>query len=98
MLPAMDLPDADDHKAKLLRALARLTACRRQVQDTRGDLQKRASAHLDATQTAIGVANEHLQAEPNALTYRYHRTQVTAAARLRGIALRAEGTRGETDR
>lgn len=89
------MPD-NDRKAELQRALARVTAVRRQIDETRKHLQKHASAKLDASNARVGVTADHMARDPNVLSQRFTKTQITENARLRAIALRAEGTR-QTD-
>lgn len=82
-----------EDKPALIRAMARLVACRKQVQEHREGIQKHASRQLDHTNTAIRIASEHLRDHPNVLTYRYARARMTDGQRLRSFALRAEGER-----
>jgi hypothetical protein len=85
----------DEHKKKLTRALARLVACKKQLDEHRETLQRHASDRLDAVQTETNVAAKHMDHSPNVLTYRYSRRAMTEAARLRAIALRAEHSRAK---
>lgn len=82
-----------DDKAKLTRALARLTALRKEAAKHRDQVQRHASARLDHARHCVAVASEHLQGHDNPLVYRYARTQMTEATRLAGAAVRSEGDR-----
>lgn len=75
---------------KLTRAMARLDAAKQQQAHHREAIRKLAAEHLDGCQHAIAAANTHVAARPNALTYRYLRTKLTEAARLRAIAGQSE--------
>ena len=77
-------------KSKLIRAMARLVAHRKQLDEHRTALRRNATDRLDANTHAVGVANKAMQADPNVLTYRYLRTQLTEGARLRALEGRGE--------
>lgn len=83
--------DEPADRQKLTRALARLVACRQQLQDHRRELQGHASAQLDASNHAVKAASESMRDDPNVLVHRYAKTRMVENARLRAIALRAEG-------
>lgn len=81
--------DTDDSaaRAKLTHAMARLVACRQQLDHHREQIRSHATDRLDGHVHAIQSASESLQ-DPdrrNVLSYRYLRTQMTEAARLRAI-------------
>lgn len=85
---------ADDNgdRDKLTQALARLVAHGQQITEARKRLRAHASERLDGHAHAIGVSAQALN-DPetrNPLVYRYHRTQLTEAARLRAIEGRGE--------
>ncbi len=71
--------------------MARLVALRQQIGEHRKGLRRHATDRLDATSHAIGVASKAMEgADANVLTYRYLRTRLTEAARLRAIEGRGE--------
>ena len=80
-------PDDSAARAKLTRSLARLVACRQQLDQHRDQLRSHATDRLDGHVHAIQTASDALQApeKRNVLTYRYLRAQLTEAARLRAI-------------
>lgn len=85
------MADSDDHK-KLVRAMARAVALRKQVAEHRKALKVHVRDRLDATAHAVSVASEAMT-DPehrHILTHRYLRTQITEAARLRAIEGRGE--------
>jgi enoyl-[acyl-carrier-protein] reductase (NADH) len=81
------MADDDAGRDKLTRALARTVAHRKQLTEARERLRAHATERLDGHVHAIGVANEALNGEhrDNSLVYRYLRSQLTEAARLRAI-------------
>lgn len=93
------MADSDDRK-KLVRAMARVTALRKQLDEHRRALKAHASERLDATAHAVGVASDAMK-DPehrHILTHRYLRTQLTEAARLRAIEGRgAKDDQGEDE-
>jgi hypothetical protein len=72
------------HK-KLRRAMARLVACREDLGKHRDAIRRNARDRLDANVHAVGVASKAVAEDPDVLTYRYLRTQLTEGARLRAI-------------
>lgn len=86
------MDDADADRAKLTKALARLVASQRQIDDARKGVHRHASALLDHHRHAVRVASDHLAGSDNPLVARYHRARVTDAARAAAVALRAEGS------
>lgn len=70
--------------------MARMVAIRQQIAEHRKAIRKQARERLDATAHAIDTSAKALEADPNVLTYRYHRTRLTEAARLRALEGRGE--------
>lgn len=82
-------------RTKLQRAMARMVAHRKQLQETREKLQQHASDRLDGVQASVEAAAEGMRVNPNILTHRYGSTKIREAARLRAVALRAEAARDD---
>lgn len=72
-----------------------MVACQQQIQEQRQALQQHASDKLDAASHAAQTAGESLASAPNVLVHRYAKTRMVEGARLRAVALRAEGDRDD---
>lgn len=78
---------------KLVRAMARLQAIKKRTTEARGELHEKASEQLDTMPQAIDTSAAYVARHKGGpLTYRYHKTRIHEAARLRAIV---QG--GETD-